>query len=116
MLIVTVVPPVNAQQGAIRRGGSLTWTGGNKMSPTTQPLPATANTAVEANDYDVRYNVVPIGVLPGKTVSFLTVVRAVNNLEHVTGYSYVYSGNLFLTGQGFIWENGKLKALPLLSG
>jgi uncharacterized membrane protein len=60
--------------------------------------------------------VVPIGVLPRKTTSFLTVVRAVNNREHVVGYSYLYSGNLFLTGQGFLWQDGQLQALPLLQG
>jgi len=44
------------------------------------------------------------------------VVRAVNNSTHVVGYSYVYSGNLFLTGEGFLWQNGHLEALPLLPG
>ena len=100
------------------------WTGGNHAS---RPLPLTATADVETNANVVannkstaRYNVVPIGVLPGKTVSFLTNSRSVNNLGHVTGYSYVYSAtdpnNLFLTGQSFIWKNGKLTALPLLPG
>jgi hypothetical protein len=74
---------------------------------------------LETLDRNVRYKVVPIGVLPGKTTTFLANVRAVNNKERVTGYSYVNTGDfhsLFLTGQGFIWHNGKLKALPLLDG
>jgi uncharacterized membrane protein len=108
--------PVNAQQRSIHRTDLSTWTGGNRMSQTSQAPPQTPNGNNETKNHDVRYNVVPIGVLPGKTTSFLTVVRGVNNIGHVTGYSYVYTGDIFLTGQGFIWQNGKLKALPLLSG
>jgi uncharacterized membrane protein len=124
VLIVTTAAAARAQQLAINRGrtDSALRTGGNHMSQANQSQQQASQTSVEASarvesdNENVRYNVVPIGVLPGKTVSFLTVVRAVNNLEHVTGYSYVYSGNLFLTGQGFTWQKGELKALPLLSG
>lgn len=115
MLAVTMAAPANAQERAINGTGSPAWTGGNRMSQPSQPQPQTSFAPVETNN-NVRYNVMPIGVLPGKTTSFLTVVRGVNNLEQVTGYSYIYTGNIFLTGQGFIWQNGKLRALPLLSG
>ena len=61
-----------------------------------------------------------IGVLPGKTNSFLPDAKSINNLGHAAGYSFLYKpgdfNNLFRTGQAFIWQNGKLKALPLLSG
>jgi probable HAF family extracellular repeat protein len=116
MLINTIAAPANAQGRAIIGTGSAAWTGGNRMSQPSQPQQQTWFAPIETNNDNVRYKVVPIGVLPGKTTSFLTVVRGVNNLEHVTGYSYVYTGNIFLTGQGFIWQNGKLKALPLLGG
>jgi uncharacterized membrane protein len=114
-LVMTVVP-ADAQQRSIDRAGSTVWTGGKRMSQASQPLPQTSFATIETNNDNARYNVVPIGVLPGKTTSFLTVERAVNNIEHVTGYSYVYTGDIYLTGQGFIWQQGKLKALPLLSG
>ncbi len=115
LLSVMISAPVSAQPRTNLSPGSLN-TGGNHLPQTGQPRATTTSDTVEANNYNVRYNVVPIGVLPGKTVSFLTVVRAVNNFQHVTGYSYIYSGNIYLTGQGFIWQNGELKPLPLLSG
>jgi uncharacterized membrane protein len=114
--LVTTVVPADAQQSSIHGTGSMMWTGGNRISQTTHPLSQTSFAAMETNNGNARYQVVPIGVLPGKTTSFLTIVRAVNNLEHVTGYSYVYTGDIFLTSQGFIWQKGKLKALPLLNG
>ena len=67
----------------------------------------------------VKYKVTQIGVLPGKTNSFLPDLKTINNLGHAAGYSYVYTGDfndVFRTGQGFIWQDGKVKALPLLSG
>ena len=91
------------------------WAGGNHMSQTNRPLPQTSFGAMETNN-NARYKVVPIGVLPGKTTSFLTTLRAVNNIEHVTGYSYVYTGDMYLTAQGFIWQQATLKPLPLLNG
>jgi hypothetical protein len=116
MLIVTMAAPANAQQRDVYRNVSPPWTGSNHMSQPSGSLPQTSNANVETNNNNARYDVVPIGVLPGKTTSFLTVVRAVNNREHVVGYSYLYSGNLFLTGQGFLWQDGQLQALPLLQG
>ena len=112
-LIVTMAASVNAQPPDIHRH---MWTGGNTVSESNQALLQWSNPHVDSDDQDVRYSVVPIGVLPGKTASFLTGVRGVNNLEHVTGYSFVLTGNLFLTGQGFLWQDGQLKALPLLHG
>lgn len=111
MLIVTM-DAANAQQ---RLTDSKMRTGGNHMSQTSQPLPESSAIS-PSGQHDVHYQVVPIGVLPGKTVSFLSIVRAVNNREHVTGYSYVYDGDIALTGQGFIWQDGKIEALPLLKG
>jgi len=76
--------------------------------------------AIENRNPNVKYTVVQIGVLPGKTNSFLPDAKSINNLGHATGYSFAYKpgdfNNLFRTGQAFIWQNGKLKALPLLSG
>jgi len=120
VLLVMTAVPANAQRiGLSERSGLPAWTGGNRMSPTSQTLAQTSSGNIETNNHNARYKVVPIGVLPGKTTTFLTTQRDVNNIGHVTGYSYVYTGDyhsLFLTGQGFIWQNGKLKALPLLSG
>ena len=119
LLVMTSLPAHAQRTGLSERSGSLASTGGNRMSQTSQTSPQTSNANIESNNHNARYKVVPIGVLPGKTTSFLTTQRDVNNIAHVTGYSYVYTGDyhsLFLTGQGFIWQNGKLKALPLLSG
>lgn len=122
MFLVTMAA-ASAQQRAIDRKGSTIWAGGNRLSQTNQPLLEISAVNLETDAlcrHDVRYKVVPIGVLPGKTASFLTIVRAVNNREHVTGYSYIYADfgtpKGALTGQGFIWRDGKLKALPLLRG
>ena len=112
--------PANAQHtGHSEQNGSSAWTGGNHMSLTSQTARRNSNAAIETNDHNSRYRVVTIPVLPGKTTTFLTSQRDVNNIGHVTGYSYVYTGDyhsLFLTSQGFIWKDGKLKALPLLNG
>ena len=118
MLIVTIAAPAHAQQrGIILPSTSSTWSGGNHPSSANLPLAQAASASSEIlGNIQPRYNVAPIGVLPGKTASFLSAVRAVNNRQHVTGYSYVYAGNLFLTGQGFLWQDGQLKALPLLGG
>src|SRR5579871_524233 len=103
-LVMTVVP-ADAQRRNVDRTGSTVWTGGNRMSQTSQPQPQTSFATMETNNRNVRYKVVPIGVLPGKTTSYLTTERSVNNIGHVTGWSYVYTGNEALTGQGFIWQN-----------
>ncbi|MBV8864050.1 MAG: hypothetical protein JO210_01470, partial [Acidobacteriaceae bacterium] len=102
-------------QRPLAHNSSDMWTGGNHSSRGNQPLPAIldanakATNQAEADDDDqARYKVIRIGVLPGKTASFLTVVRAVNNLEHVTGYSFIKAGfnkpKGALTAQGFIWR------------
>ncbi len=74
----------------------------------------------DSHNQNVKYTVVQIGVLPGKTNSFLPDAKSINNLGHAAGYSYAYKpgdfNNLFRTAQAFIWQNGKLKALPLLNG
>jgi uncharacterized membrane protein len=117
-LVMTPVP-ANAQQSNIHRTDSATRTGANRMSQTAQTPSQPANGNIGTNNHNVRYNVVPIGVLPGKTNTLVPDIKSVNNFEHLTGYSYVYNGdfnNVFLTGQAFIWQNGKLKALPLLNG
>ena len=126
MLMITIAAAGQAQQHSPVRTNSAMWFGGNPLSQTSQLLSATPNGRAEINNQDnrdgesVRYQVVPIGVLPGKTASFLTIVRAVNNREHVTGYSFIAAGfhtpKGALTGQGFIWRDGKLGALPLLRG
>ncbi len=113
--LALTVAAADAQQSSIHRSRETVWAGGNHMLQTNRPLPQTSFSTLETNN-NARYKVVPIGVLPGKTTSFLTTLRAVNNIEHVTGYSYVYSGDMYLTAQGFIWQQGTLKALPLLSG
>lgn len=73
-----------------------------------------------ANDDDVRYKAVSVGVLPGKTNTYLDEEPSVlNNLGHVAGFSYVFTGDIhdfFLTAQAFIWKDGKLESLPLLKG
>jgi len=109
--------PVNAQQRSIHRTGSPTQTGAERMS--NQTVPQTANGTIETRGRDVRYRVVPIPILPGKTNTFVPDVKSVNNFGHITGYSFVHTSNfnsVFLTGQGFIWRNGQLQALPLLNG
>jgi uncharacterized membrane protein len=117
VLFLVNAAPVSAQQRSIHRTDSATRTSADRMSQTNQ-RPPTSNGAIETNN-NVRYNVVPIGVLPGKTNTFLPEAKPLNNLQHLTGYSYVYTGDfnsVILTSQAFIWQNGKLKALPLLSG
>jgi uncharacterized membrane protein len=107
----------SAQQRRIHRTDLSMWPGTDRMSQSKLPQPA--NATIETNNHDARYEVVPIGVLPGKTNTFLPELKTVNNIEHITGYSYVYSGdfnNLILTSQAFIWRNGNLRALPLLNG
>jgi probable HAF family extracellular repeat protein len=117
--LVMTATPVNAQQSSIRRDGPPPWTGSNRMSQTRQATPQTSNANLETNNHDARYKVVPLGVLPGKTNLNVADLKSVNNLGHVTGWSFVHTGDfnsVFLTGQAFIWQNGKLKALPLLNG
>jgi len=117
MLFVVTAAPANAQQNSIQRDGSPgVWMGGIRPSVATQKSPAMATRNPQTINHDARYKVVPIGVLPGKTNSFLADTRPVNNIEHVTGYSYVSTGDFFLSSQAFVWQNGKLKALAPLSG
>jgi hypothetical protein len=78
-LLIIAMAAANAQQRAIERKGSMIWAGGNRMSPTNQLLSEAPGANLETDAlcrHDVRYKVVPIGVLPGKTASFLTIVRA----------------------------------------
>jgi probable HAF family extracellular repeat protein len=116
-LLLTIIP-ANAQLSSMRGGNSPEWTAGHRMPHTSQPL-RTQNTNANTLHHDVRYKVVPIGVLTGKTNTYLP-ARAVNNFEHVTGFSFIWYGGDFqsqaVTTRSFIWQNGKLKALPLLSG
>jgi uncharacterized membrane protein len=118
--VVMAPAPANAQRnGFPEPNGSRSWTGGNHMPQGSKAILQAPNANLETLSRNVRYKVVPIGVLPGKTTTFLANVRAVNDKEHVTGYSYVNTDDyhsLFLTGQGFIWQSGMLKALPLLNG
>jgi len=118
--LVITATPVNAQRTSLsERSGSLVPTGSNRMSQTRQAMPQTSNANLETNNHDALYKVVPLGVLPGKTNLNVADGKSVNNLGHVTGWSFVYTGDfnsVFLTGQAFIWQNGKLKALPLLNG
>jgi len=76
--------------------------------------------AKAAGHQDVRYKVVNVGVLPGKTNSVLPEEdHILNNLGHVIGFSYIHTGDAndyYATAQGFLWQSGKLKPLPLLKG
>src|ERR1019366_2139938 len=107
--------PVNAQQRSIHRTGSPTQTGAERMS--NQTMPQTANGTIETRGRDVRYRVVPIPILPGKTNTIVTDVKSVNNFGHVTGYSFVHTSNfniVFMTVLGFIWRHGNLAAMAVL--
>ena len=126
ILTITAAGTALAQRPSAHSSSDM-WTGGNHSPEGNQPLPAISNgnaditnQAESDEDDQARYKVVPVGVLPGKTNSFLSIVRAVNNQEHVTGYSFIEAGfntpKGALSGQGFIWRNGKLEALPLLEG
>ncbi len=126
MVTVTMAAVAFAQQPRSHNNSAM-WFGGNLPSQKNQPSPAISNGNAEIlnqadrdDDNQVRYRVVRIGVLPGKTTSFLPIVRSVNNREHVTGYSLIYAEGFTpkgaATAQGFIWHDGKLEALPLLSG
>jgi uncharacterized membrane protein len=68
----------------------------------------------------VRYKAIQIGVLPGKTNSVITEEPSViNNRGHVAGFSFVYTGDFhdfYLTAQPFLWKDGQLHSLPLLTG
>ena len=126
MVTVTMAAVAFAQQPRSHNNSAM-WFGGNLPSQKNQPSPAISNGNAEIlnqadrdDDNQVRYRVVRIGVLPGKTTSFLSIVRSVNNREHVTGYSLIdaegFTPKGAATAQGFIWHDGKLEALPLLSG
>ena len=127
ILTITVAATALAQQPRSQNNSAMWAGGGNRLSQTNQPLAESSAANIQTNspdatpdDDDTRYKVVPIGVLPGKTASYLPVVRSVNNRAHVTGYSLIYADGFTPKGaagaQGFIWRDGKLEALPLLSG
>lgn len=125
MLTITMAAAL-AQQQPRSHNSSAMWFGGNPLLQKNLPPPPILNGNAEIinqddrDDDQVSYKVIRIGVLPGKTTSFLPVVRSVNNREHVTGYSLTYADGFTPKGaaaaQGFIWRDGKLGALPLLSG
>jgi uncharacterized membrane protein len=124
MLTITFAGAALAQRPPAHRNSDM-WFGGHHPSQSNQALPEISTNSAQSinpddsdNDDQVRYKVISIGV-PGKTASFLTIVRAVNNREHVTGYSFAgdpSTPKAALTGQGFIWRDGKLEALRLLEG
>jgi uncharacterized membrane protein len=109
--------PVSAQQRNFHRTDLSTWPGSDRVSLKSD---ATANGKIENQNHDVRYSVVTIGVLPGKTNTVLpSPGRAVNNLGDIAGFSFVYTGDfhsIYLTVQGFTWHKGRLTPLPLLNG
>ncbi|MGA8621149.1 MAG: hypothetical protein WB660_21830 [Candidatus Sulfotelmatobacter sp.] len=112
----------NAQQSANHRGKSLLWADNGPRTRATsnaRPMQRSAG-SISANDSNVKYKAVPIGVLPGKTNSVIAEeVNVINDLGHVVGFSFVDTGDVhdyYLTAQAFLWKNGKLKALPLLKG
>src|SRR5690348_3799318 len=85
ILTITVAGPALAQRPPAHKS-SYMWFGGHHPSQSNLALPAISadsaqmiNPDASDSDDQVRYKVIPIGVLPGKTASFLTVVRAVNN-------------------------------------
>lgn len=119
VLFLVNAAPVSAQQRSIHRTDLSVWPASNRVSPKSDAA-ATPNGKIENQNHDVRYNVVTIGVLPGKTnTNLANFGRTVNHLGDVTGFSFVYTGDyhsIYLTTQGFIWHKGKLTALPLLNG
>jgi uncharacterized membrane protein len=106
----TTAVPVGAQQ-AFSNATGIVWS-----TPDQRLLrhPQTLQTHPSNQSHDVRYRVIPMPLLPGTTNSFLN-FRAVNNLEHVAGYSYAQS-DVIDTARAFIWQHESIAALPLLSG
>lgn len=116
LFMLATGPLAMAQRRAITQTMSGVQTGARNMS---QSAPKPNGLAVGNRNPAVKYKVVQIGVLPGKTNSFLPDAKSVNNLGHAAGYSYFYTRNIydvFRAAQAFIWQDGKLKALPLLKG
>lgn len=116
---ITTPTTANAQQGPNRRNASPAWVDGKLAAPPFRSLAQTPSRYEDSKTHDVRYNVVPIGVLPGKTNTDLAEGKTLNNLGHIAGISYAYTGgpnDVFLTSQAFIWSNGRMHALPLLAG
>ena len=116
-----VVAQNNTSQRQTILSGGKPWTGSNRMAQSGRTLsPSFSSSVATRENQQVKYKVVQIGVLPGKTNSFLPDLKSINNLGHAAGYSFTYKpgdfNNLFRTGQAFIWQDGKLKALPLLPG
>jgi uncharacterized membrane protein len=115
-----IAATANGQENAIHRGVSKRRIDVGPMNAASQKMSKSANVQLTAGPNDVRYKAVPIGVLPGKTNSDIAEeVNIINNLGHVAGFSFVYTGDIrdyFLTAQAFVWRNGKLQALPLLKG
>jgi probable HAF family extracellular repeat protein len=116
MLAVSLImaAPANAQQN-LRQSTFPLATGGNRITavPPLSPQPSFRNN--EIRNRDVRYNVVPIGVLPDKQNSFLPISGSINDNGVLAGYCYNGS-SIFFTSVPFLWENGTFQRLPLLSG
>jgi uncharacterized membrane protein len=110
--LVIATAPAGAQQDFAPRDGLTT--GGPRAPHVDRTLRQTSRPGIQNLNHDVRYRVVSIGVLPGRTNS-VTSERGVNNLGHAAGYSYT-PGQIFNTGQAFFWQNGHLTGLPTLSG
>ena len=118
LLSVMAVAPAHAQCRSDHPRSSPPRADGRLAGPPMR-CHAQVSSQPEGKKHDARYNVITIGVLPGKTNTYVSEFRGVNNLGDVTGYSYVYTGDintLFSTSQGFIWHNGRLNSLGLLNG
>ncbi len=122
VFLTIVATTANAQQSPMRQGKShLLGDDGPRTGAISDARSMQRSASnISADSSSVKYKTVPIGVLPGKTNSDITEeVNVINNLGHVVGFSFVYTGDVhdyFLTAQPFLWKNGKLKALPLLKG
>ncbi len=110
VLLALQAYPAVAQQRAATSTGVILGASNQSLANSRRALLARPDNRT----HDVRYQVVPMPLLPGKTNSAFN-QRGVNNLGHTTGYSYV-APNTFDTTQAFIWQNGRIRALPLLSG
>jgi probable HAF family extracellular repeat protein len=122
LFLAITASTASAQQSANYRGKSLLWADkGPKTRAISNARPMQRSAGnISADNSNVKYKALPIGVLPGKTNSDIAEqVSVINNLGHVVGFSFVYTGHArdyYLTAQAFLWKNGNLKALPLLKG
>ena len=118
VLLTMTTVSANTQQGANHRSNQLRRIEGGPTTDTTSSArpPQRATSRISTNGSAVKYKVVRIGVLPGKTNTSLTNdVNVINNLGHVVGYSYV-APEAYQTAQPFLWKDGHLSALPLPKG